>query len=199
MPRLTGKIILITGTPCVGKTSVSKRLAAKLGALHIDLAELVKKEKLYSEIDTERDSIIADLDRVSQRIKEIIQEAKNDVIIDGHYAVHVVASDTVNVVFVLRKDPRKLKVLMEERGYSSKKLWENLEAEILDVCLSEAVEICGRSKVCEIDATDKSVDEVIDEILGIIQGKRKCVIGIVDWLGKLEQEGVLDYFLKNLP
>jgi len=194
-----GKIILITGTPCVGKTSVSRRLAAKLGALHIDLAELVKKEKLYSEIDAERDSIIADLDRVSQRIKEIIQEAKNDVIIDGHYAVHVVASEAVNFVFVLRKDPRRLKVLMEERGYSSKKLWENLEAEILDVCLAEAVEICGRSKVCEVDATDKSVDEVVDEILGIIQGKRECVIGIVDWLGKLEQEGVLDYFLKNLP
>ena len=193
------KIILITGTPCVGKTSVSRRLAAKLGALYIDLAELVEKEKLYSEIDTERDSIIADLDKVSQRIKEIIQEAKNDVIIDGHYAVYVVASEAVNFVFVLRKDPRRLKVLMEERGYSSKKLWENLEAEILDVCLAEAVEICGRSKVCEVDATDKSVDEVVDEILGIIQGKRECVIGIVDWLGKLEQEGVLDYFLKNLP
>ena len=193
------KIILVTGTPCVGKTSVSRKLAAKLNALHIDLAELVKREKLYSEIDTERNSLIADLDKVSQKIKKIIQKAKSDVIIDGHYAVHVVAPEVVNFVFVLRKDPRKLKTLMEERGYSSRKLWENLEAEILDVCLSEAIEVCGKNKVCEIDATDKSIDEIVDEILGIIDGKRRCYVGIVDWLGKLEKEGVLDYFLKNLP
>ena len=193
------KIILVTGTPCVGKTSVSRKLAAKLNALHIDLAELVKREKLYSEIDTERNSLIADLDKVSQKIKKIIQKAESDVIIDGHYVVHVVAPEVVNFVFVLRKDPRKLKTLMEERGYSSRKLWENLEAEILDVCLSEAIEVCGKNKVCEIDATDKSIDEIVDEILGIIDGKRRCYVGIVDWLGKLEKEGVLDYFLKNLP
>ena len=193
------KIILVTGTPCVGKTSVSRKLAAKLNALHIDLAELVKREKLYSEIDTERNSLIADLDKVSQKIKKIIQKAESDVIIDGHYAVHVVAPEVVNFVFVLRKDPRKLKTLMEERGYSDRKLWENLEAEILDVCLSEAIEICGKNKVCEIDATDKSIDEIVDEILGVIDGKRRCYVGIVDWLGKLEKEGVLDYFLKNLP
>jgi len=193
------KIILVTGTPCVGKTSVSRKLAAKLNALHIDLAELVKREKLYSEIDTERNSLIADLDKVSQKIKKIIQKTESDVIIDGHYAVHVVAPEVVNFVFVLRKDPRKLKTLMEERGYSSRKLWENLEAEILDVCLSEAIEVCGKNKVCEIDATGKSIDEIVDEILGIIDGKRRCYVGIVDWLGKLEKEGVLDYFLKNLP
>ena len=192
------KIILVTGTPCVGKTSVSRKLAAKLNALHIDL-ELVKREKLYSEIDTERNSLIADLDKVSQKVKKIIQKTESDVIVDGHYAVHVVTPEVVNFVFVLRKDPRKLKTLMEERGYSSGKLWENLEAEILDVCLSEAIEVCGKNKVCEIDATDKSIDEVVDEILGIIDGKRRCYVGIVDWLGKLEKEGVLDYFLKNLP
>jgi len=193
------RIIIITGTPCVGKTTVSKKLAAKLDALHIDLAELVKEEKLYSDIDKERNSIIADLDKVSQRIKEVIQEAKGDVIIDGHYAVHVVNPEAVDFVFVLRKDPQRLKALMEGRGYSGKKLWENLEAEILDVCLLEAIDVCGKDKVCEIDTTDMSVDEAVDEVLRVIKGEKKCGVGIVDWLGKLEREGVLDYFLKNLP
>jgi len=193
------RIIIVTGTPCVGKTSVSKKLAAKLDALHVDLAELVKREKLYCGIDKERNSIIADLDKVSQRIKEVIQEAKGDVIIDGHYAVHVVNPKTVDFVFVLRKDPRRLKALMERRGYSGKKLWENLEAEILDVCLMEAIDVCGKDKVCEIDTTDMSIDEAVDEVLKVINGERKCGVGIVDWLGKLEREGVLEDFLKNLP
>ena len=193
------RIIIVTGTPCVGKTSVSKKLAVKLDALHVDLAELVKREKLYCGIDKERNSIIADLDKVSQRIKEVIQEAKGDVIIDGHYAVHVVNPKTVDFVFVLRKDPRRLKALMERRGYSGKKLWENLEAEILDVCLMEAIDVCGKGKVCEIDTTDMSIDETVDEVLKVINGERKCGVGIVDWLGKLEREGVLEDFLKNLP
>ena len=193
------RIIIVTGTPCTGKTSVSKKLAAKLDASHVDLAELVKREKLYCGIDKERNSIIADLDKVSQRIKEVIQEAKGDVIIDGHYAVHVVNPETVDFVFVLRKDPRRLKVLMERRGYSGKKLWENLEAEILDVCLLEAIDVCGKDKVCEIDTTDMSIDEAVDEVLRVINGERKCGVGIVDWLGKLEREGVLEDFLKNLP
>ena len=193
------RIIIITGTPCVGKTSVSKKLAVKLDALHVNLAELVKREKLYCGIDKERNSIIADLDKVSQRIKEVIQEAKGDVIIDGHYAVHVVNPKTVDFVFVLRKDPRRLKALMEGRGYSGKKLWENLEAEILDVCLMEAIDVCGKGKVCEIDTTDMSIDEAVDEVLKVINGEKKCGVGIVDWLGKLEREGVLEDFLKNLP
>ena len=199
MFKLAKKIIIITGTPCVGKTSVSKKLAVKLDASHVDLAELVKREKLYCGIDKERNSIIADLDKVSQRIKEVIQEAKGDVIIDGHYAVDVVNPEAVDFVFVLRKDPRRLKALMERRGYSGKKLWENLEAEILDVCLLEAIDVCGKDKVCEIDTTDISIDEVVDEVLRVINGERKCGVGIVDWLGKLEREGVLEDFLKNLP
>ncbi len=199
MFKLAKRIIIITGTPCTGKTSVSKKLAAKLDASHVDLAELVKREKLYCGIDKERNSIIADLDKVSQRIKEVIQEAKGDVIIDGHYAVHVVNPEAVDFVFVLRKDPRRLKALMERRGYSGKKLWENLEAEILDVCLMEAIDVCGKDKVCEIDTTDMSIDEAVDEVLRVINGERKCGVGIVDWLGKLEREGVLEDFLKNLP
>ena len=191
------RIILITGTPCVGKTSVSKELSARINALHVDLAELVRNERLYVEVDKERSSLVADIEKVSERIKEIIRKTKINVIIDGHYSVHVVDPKSVDFVFVLRKNPKQLKILMEKRGYANRKLWENLVAEILDVCFSEAIEICGENKVCEIDTSGKTVDNVVDEILMILEGKVKCRIGIVDWLGKLEEEGILDDFLKN--
>jgi len=191
------RIILVTGTPCVGKTSVSKKLSIKIDALHIDLAELVKKEHLYSEIDKERASLVADIDKVSERINEIIGKSKTSIIIDGHYSVHVINPKNMDFVFVLRKNPKQLKILMKKRGYADKKLWENLAAEILDVCLSEAIEICGENKVCEIDTSEKTVNKVVDEMLMIIEEKAKCKIGIVDWLGKLEEEGILDDFLKN--
>jgi len=191
------KIILISGTPGVGKTAVSRLLASKLNALHIDLGELVKCENLVSGIDKTRDSLIADIDKVSRRVQEIIKDSDRNVIVDGHYAVDVVPSDTVNLVFILRRDPDELKKTMEERGFRKKKIYENLAAEILDVCLVDAISACGCEKVCEIDTSGKRIDEVVEHVLLILKDKKKCAIGIVDWLGKLEAENRLHHFLKD--
>jgi len=75
-------------------------------------------------------------------------------------------------------------------------LWENLASEILDVCLVEALNLHGKEKVCELDASGKSVEEVVREILNILEGRRKCRMGLVDWLGMLEKKGLLEEFLK---
>lgn len=190
------RIILVTGTPGVGKTAVSRLLASKLDAVHIDLAELVKREELISGVDKVRETLIADTDRVSKRIQEIMRESEGDVIIDGHYAVDVVSAKNIHVVFVLRRDPDELKGFMEDRGFKERKLWENLAAEILDVCLWDAVSACGSDKVCEIDATGKRVEDVVEEMISVLEGRKKCMVGVVDWLGKLEEEGRLNDFLK---
>lgn len=192
------KIILVTGTPGVGKTAVSCLLASKINALHIDLGELVKRENLASGIDKARDSLIADIDKVSRRVQEIINDCDCNVIIDGHYATDVVPSESVDLVFVLRRNPDELKKTMEERRFKEEKIYENLAAEILDVCLVDAISACGSEKVCEIDASGKGIEKVTEDMLLILKGKKKCAVGIVDWLGKLEAEGRLHNFLKDL-
>jgi len=191
------RAILVTGTPCVGKTSVSRLLARRLHARHIDLARLVEREKLTSGIDRARGTLIADVTRLTKHVQQIRRDWEGDVVIDGHYAVDVVSARDVSRVFVLRRDPDELKSLMEARGFKDKKLWENLAAEILDVCLYDAVRACGQDKVCEIDATGKSVETVVEEIISVLEGKKPCTVGIVDWLGKLEREDRLDEFLKS--
>jgi len=129
------RIILVTGTPGVGKTTVSRLLASELNAVYVSLAELVERERLISSVDKTRGTLIADTDRVSMRIQEIIGSSECDVVVDGHYAVDVVQAKDVYIVFVLRRDPTELKDVMENRGFRERKLWENLAAEILDVCL----------------------------------------------------------------
>lgn len=191
------QIILITGTPGVGKTAVSLFLASKLDAMHVDLAELVKKENLVSGFDKARGTPIADTNRVSKRVKEIIGRSKKDVIVDGHYAVDVVVAKDIYLVFVLRRNPEELKRLLEDYGFEGRKLWENLAAEILDVCLWDSVSACGSNKVCEIDVSDREIGEVVEEIVSVLEGKRKCETGVVDWLGKLEKEGRLQDFLEH--
>lgn len=194
---MSRRIILVTGTPCVGKTSVARLLASKLDALYVNLTELAVRENLISGKDEERDSIIVDENRMRRKIREIIEGCdQNDIVIDGHYAVSVVPRKFVTYVFVLRRDPVELRKFMEQCGFSGRKLWENLASEILDVCLFDALNVHGKEKVCELDATGKSVEEVISEILDVLGRHKECHVGIVDWLGKLESEGLLGEFLK---
>jgi adenylate kinase len=194
---MSKSVILLTGTPCVGKTTVARLLASKLDAFYVNLTELATTENLVSGKDEERDSIIVDENRMQRQISEIIKSCeKQNIVIDGHYAVSVVPKKLVTYVFVLRRDPVELRKFMEQCGFSGHKLWENLASEILDVCLVDALNVHGKGVVCELDVTGKSVEEVVSKILDILGGQEECHVGLVDWLGKLENEGLLEEFLK---
>lgn len=191
------RVILVTGTPCVGKTTVAHLLTSKLNAFYVNLTELAIKEKLILGKDEERNSIIINEESMAQKILEIVKKCKkSDIIIDGHYAVHVVHEKIGTKVFVLRRNPIELKKILEQEGFIGGKLWENLASEILDVCLYEALSFYTKEKICEIDVSGKKVEKVVNEILEILNKSRRCYVGVVDWLGKLESEGLLAKFLK---
>jgi adenylate kinase len=191
------RVILITGTPCVGKTSAARALAAKLDALYIGLTDLAKRENLILEKDEKRDSLIINEKKMKRRISQIIEQTdKKSVVIDGHYGTSVVPHELVTQVFVLRRDPLELRKIMEKCGFSDQKLTENLAAEILDVCLVDALNVRGEAKICELNVTGRTVEETVKEMSEAIDNPSRCCVGIVDWLGKLETEGLLDEYLK---
>ena len=194
---MSTRVILVTGTPCVGKTSVARLLAPKLDAFYVNLTELALHENLVSGKDEERGSIIIDENRMRRKIREIVEDCdKSEVIVDGHYAVSVVPKKLTTHVFVLRRDPVELRKFMEQCSFSRRKLWENLASEILDVCLCEALNVYENGKVCELDVSGKSVEETVNEILNVLNGSEECHVGVVDWLGKLESEDLLEEFLR---
>lgn len=194
---MSKRVILVTGTPCVGKTSIARLLAPKFDAFYMNLTELAVHENLVSGKDEERGSIIVDENRMRRKIREIVEDCgKSEVIIDGHYAVSVVPKELTTHVFVLRRDPVELRKLMEQCGFSGRKLWENLASEILDVCLCDALNVYENGKVCELDVSGKSVEETVIEVLDILNGSKECCVGVVNWLGKLESEGLLEEFLR---
>jgi adenylate kinase len=195
--RMGKRVILVTGTPCVGKTFVARSLTSELDAFYVNLTELAVQENLISGKDEERGSMIVDENRMRHKIERLIEGSeKEDVVIDGYYAVNVVPKSLVAYDFVLRRNPVELRKFMEQCGFSGRKLWENLASEILDVCLVDALRVLDQEKVCELDITGKSVEETVDKILSVLSGHEKCYVGKVDWLGKLESEGLLDEYLK---
>ena len=190
------RVLLITGTPCTGKTTTAKRLAAKLNADYINLTEFAKTYNLALGEDKERQTTIIDEEAMQQKLKETISASANgNIIIDGHYAAAVTPPNLVSNVFVLRRNPKELKEFMLKCGFNDAKLYENLSAEIIDSCLIEAMQTQS-GKVCELDVTGKTVDENVAEILDVLDKRKKCFVGIVDWLGMLEREGLTDQYLK---
>ena len=190
------RVILITGTPCTGKTTTAKQLAAKLNADYINLTDFAKIYNLTLGEDKERQTTIIDEEAMQQKLKETIEASANsNIIVDGHYAAAVTPTDQVTKVFVLRRNPKELKEFMQKSGFNDAKLYENLSAEILDSCLIEAMQT-QQGKVCEMDVTGKTVEENLAEILEVLDRGKKCGVGFVDWIGMLEREGLTDQFLK---
>ena len=181
----------------MGKTTVARELTKKLDAYYVNLTDFAKQNKLILGEDEKRQTAIVDEDKMRDKLAEIINSLeKQNVIIDGHYAAAVTPKDKVTRVFVLRRNPIRLREFMTECGFRKQKLWENLASEILDVCLVEALREQGGEKVCELDISEKTVKEVVDDISVILDGRKACRVGGIDWLGMLEAQGILDEYLK---
>lgn len=182
----------------MGKTTAANLLATRLDALYINLTDLAISESIVLGKDKVRKTVIVDEGGLKRKIRKLVKESgKNDIIIDGHYATSVVPKELASYVFVLRRDPVELKKIMEKCGYSERKLTENLASEILDVCLVEAMNVKGPARICELDATGKSPEKLLKEMLATLLNSSKCRVGVVDWLSKLEAQGLTDEYLKS--
>lgn len=182
------RIYLLTGVPGVGKTSVARRLAERLCAFHIDLSSLILEKNLYSSKDGERDTVEVDVEKTRVIVSRLIESSDRPLIIDGHLASDIVDKKIASLIFVLRIAPWILQIELERRGYPKSKAKENIESELIGVCLSDALRVFGPDRVCEIDTTNKSISMIVDEAFSVIIGERKCSLGIVDWLASADPE-----------
>ncbi len=151
-------IIGITGTPGVGKTTISKKLTNDLNYNYLSIKKLVSDKKLYDGVKDA--SKIVDLEEINNEINEVIH---NKTIIDGHLS-HLV--DTTDLVIVLRLEPLKLLERLKERRkkniseYPVQKVRENVEAELMGVCINQALNRKDSKRIIEINTTNKSIEEV---------------------------------------
>ncbi len=185
------EVVLITGTPGTGKSTVSSLLAAELHGEHIELTRLVKEGGLSQGWDETRATVIADMKALRLALANIIGSAKKLVIVDGHYSPDVVSRDEVTLTVVLRRAPWVLREELRARGYDANKIRENIEAELLGTCLVEALAAQNPDKVCEIDTTGITPEETVKLITATIDGEAECHHGAVDWMNSPEVEKLL--------
>ena len=180
--------VAVTGTPGTGKTTATELLSSRLsdpeaesdatslGLEVIHLNAVLEEEGLYTGVDADRESKVADLEAIGEWL-----EGRDDVVIESHLAHHVDADR----IAVLRCEPETLEERLLERGETPAKATENAESEALDVILSEAVTEHGLDSVYEIDTTDRDPEAVADALEAVVTGEREPSAGEVDFVGYL--------------
>jgi len=173
-------IIALTGTPGTGKTSVSKILQ-KNGFKIINLNKVACEKNFLMGRDVKRNSEIIDIEKIDDYVKKNYS-GKDIVFIEGHLS-HLLKN--IDKIIILRCHPKKLRKNLFKKGWNDDKIKENLEAELLDIILCEAVEIHPEKNIFEINVTDKSIDSVTSSIIKLIKHKfknmKKYKIGKIDW------------------
>jgi adenylate kinase len=173
-------IIAITGTPGVGKTSVADVLIEK-GFEVVHLFKTAVKNGFILSEDKIRGSKILDMGRLDDYINKNYGD-KDLVLIDGHLSYLL---KCVNKVIVLRCHPGELTKRLSKKGWDEEKIWENVQAEILDVILCDTVDIFSFEDVFEIDTTDKTIEDIASAIIEIknndFKHMKKYNIGNIDW------------------
>lgn len=172
-------LIAISGTPGVGKTTVSSELRSR-GKTVIDANEHLRSHGLLGDLDPVRDTRNVDMDAFNESLEEY-RSCPGIVYLDSHLAHHCDCSR----VIVLRCHPDVLAQRLRARGYGEAKVRENVQAEVLDVILCEATET--DIPVNEIDCTARPVSEVVDLICRATDGEDICRPGAVDWSQGMEE------------
>ena len=177
-------MLVITGNPGVGKHTISKILAEKLGYDILDINQIAIKNRVYQKSGSTLD---VDTGKLEKIIKKMIRP---NMVVVGHLAPYVVPRSQVKFAIILRKNPYKLIPIYKKRRYSQKKLYENIGSEVLGVIAYDARSKFGK-KALQVDATGLSVSKLFKKILRAMKTKKQ---DDVDWLGLISKKGDLARF-----
>ena len=195
------KIIIISGTPGCGKTSVASELSKLLDANTISLNELAVSDDFSFEYDKERKTYIVDfkifLPYILKKIEIIKMNDPKFLIIESHFS-DIIPNKFIDFAFILRCDPDELVERLKEKNYDLNKITENVQSEILGNCVNYLVQKKIKKPIYEIDTTNLNIESVTKTINDIIFAKvdvENYYLGKIDWLKKLFQEDrLVGYF-----
>lgn len=166
--------VALTGTPGVGKTTLAA-VAARSGWTVVDVRAWAREQGCVVAYDDEDQAEVIDVKRLAKRMPP-----GDRVVLEGHLS-HLLP---VDVAWVVRCDPDVLRPRLEARGYGSAKVVENLEAEALDLILSEALDHAPR--VVQRDGTRRSPEALYKAFVDAgLAGPKADDLEPVDWSDRL--------------
>jgi len=128
------KVIAISGTPGTGKSTLATYLEKTLKLPRLDLHDHYKISTGY-----DRSGKCYDID-IKKFEKLVKEKSKEGLIIDSHIS-HLLPKKMLDLCIIMTcSNLKKLESRLIGRKYSKKKIRENLDSEIFQICLNEAKE-----------------------------------------------------------
>ncbi len=187
-------VILISGTPGTGKTTMAQVLKEEYSAFHLNLTDIAIENGFILEEDIDRQTKVVDDERLALFIEDFIKTHPSNIIIEGHYA-DIIPDELITVFIVLRTDPRVLEQRLKEKRFAISKIQENIQSEILGTCTSFALETHDRAKMYEVDTSTATLDECVKMIQHYIEERPASNVGEINWLQKLDAaDKLMDFF-----
>jgi len=156
------KVLVILGTPGVGKTTFAKKLSKRTGARLIEANKVIEEYKLYSGFDKFGTKIVKmkELERMLNKLAK-----DGNVIIEGHILADIKIKGAIAIV--LREHLQKVYKRLKARGYPDEKILENIESEALDYSGINAEK--NYREVYEFFSSDK---KLMEKVIDIMNGKK---------------------------
>jgi adenylate kinase len=177
------RIIIITGTPGTGKTTIAEKLCRKLNNSELLRSNSLIKEFGLYKYRTKDGELVADMERLRNELERKARKSAADtVIIEGHLLCDIRIKGATAIV--IREHLRKLQKRMIARHYKESKINNNIVAEAVDYCGINAEK--NYEKVYEIIGGDNAVENII----GILEGRQKP-------LKQIELLDELNHFIKT--
>ena len=155
--------ILVTGTPGVGKTTLCTLLENQLeeaykikGFQYIKLVEWINNKKLYKKWNEEFNVPEFDEDMVCDELEPYMSN-QGGIILEFH-SCDFFPERWFDLVVLLRCNNTELYDRLQDRGYSEKKITENIECEIFGVLQEEVMSSYKEEIVLEL--TSEKEEEV---------------------------------------
>ncbi len=148
----------------------------------------MKTQGLHKGFDRRARSYIIDEPAVKWMLKGYLKDHREKrIVFDTHSFNSILHKTRGMVAVVLRLDPLVLARRLKGRNWPKLKIWENVEAELIDLSLYDSLKVLGKRRVYEIDATGKSPGNLVREILmALHKGKGWSMKSLPNWLGKYD-------------
>ncbi|KAJ8977183.1 hypothetical protein NQ317_018064 [Molorchus minor] len=143
----------------VGKSTLCEQLAEVTGLQWIEISKVAVENNCVEEYDEVYQCPVLDEDKLLDGLEDVMCRGGN--IIDYH-SCEFFPERWFDVVFVLRADNTTLYDRLVSRGYTGKKLEDNLDCEIFQTILDEAMASYKKEIVHELSS--RTSEELQDNI-----------------------------------
>jgi adenylate kinase len=160
------KTIIFTGTPGTGKTTLAKEVSLLLKKKLIIISDFAKNNNLFEYFDKNKETYEVNYKKLNKLLINEINKSEDLILIEGHMS-HFLPKKYVDLCFVCKTELKELKNRLNLRQYNEQKVKENLECEIFDVCLTEALELGHNVKIINTNSKEdlqNNLKIIIDEI-----------------------------------